>query len=52
MLPGILILTLLYIRGLTEKDLKNVIAFLYNGEVEVAHDELEKFLDVAIGPET
>jgi len=38
---------LLYIRGLKEKDLKNVLEFLYNGEVKVAHDDLDKFLQVA-----
>ena len=38
---------LLYIRGLAEKDLKNVLEFLYNGEVQVAHNELDKFLEVA-----
>ena len=38
---------ILYIRGLSEIDLKNVLEFLYNGEVQVAHEELEKFLEVA-----
>ena len=38
---------ILYIRGLTDKDLKNVIEYVYKGEVQVAENELEKFLEVA-----
>eukprot|EP00092_Neocalanus_flemingeri_P018909 GFUD01020477.1.p1 GENE.GFUD01020477.1~~GFUD01020477.1.p1 ORF type:complete len:277 (+),score=53.72 GFUD01020477.1:45-875(+) len=38
---------LLYIRGLSEQDLNNVLEFLYNGEVQVAHEELDKFLEIA-----
>ena len=37
----------LYIRGLSEKDLKNVVDFVYNGEVQVEQKELSKFIEVA-----
>jgi hypothetical protein len=38
---------LLYIRGLTSKDLANVVEFLYRGEVTVAHEDLDQFLKVS-----
>jgi len=38
---------LLYIRGLSDKDLTNVFEFIYTGEIQVAHEELEKFLQIA-----
>ena len=38
---------LLYIRGLSSKDLANVVEFLYKGEVTVAQENLDKFLKVS-----
>jgi hypothetical protein len=38
---------LLYIRGLTSRDLANVVEFLYKGEVTVAQEDLDKFLKVS-----
>ena len=40
-------LPLLYIRGLTSKDLDNIVDFLYNGETTVEESDLQKFLKVA-----
>merc|ERR1712129_198743 len=38
---------LLYIRGLTNSDLANVVEFLYKGEITVAQNDLDKFLKVS-----
>ena len=38
---------LLYIRGLSSKDLANVVEFLYKGEVTVSQEDLDKFLKVS-----
>jgi len=38
---------LLYIRGLTNKDLTNVLEFLYKGEVVLAYTDVETFLKVS-----
>ncbi len=37
----------IYLRGVSAKDLDNVIDFMYRGEVNVAQDELDAFLAVA-----
>ena len=38
---------LLYLRGISAKDLMHVLDFMYLGEVNVAKEELDKFLEVA-----
>ena len=38
---------LLYLRGICMKDLVNVLNFMYHGEVNVAQDDLNSFLQVA-----
>ena len=38
---------LIYLKGISPKDLKSILDFIYNGEVNVAHDELNKFLEAA-----
>ena len=40
-------LPLLYIRGLTSKDLANIVDFLYNGETTVEESDLQQFLKAA-----
>ena len=37
---------LVYLSGVGIEDLKNVIKFIYSGEVEVEHDHLKQFLEV------
>ena len=37
----------LYLRGISTRDLKHILDFIYHGEVNVAKDELDKFLEVA-----
>ena len=36
-----------YLRGISAKDLKHILDFIYHGEVNVAKDELDRFLEVA-----
>ena len=38
---------LLYMRGLTNSQLNNLLDFIYHGEVNIYEDNLEEFLDVA-----
>jgi len=38
---------LLYLRGVTHKDMSSVLDFMYHGEVNVAQDDLNSFLQVA-----
>jgi hypothetical protein len=38
---------LLYLKGVKYKDLLGIINFMYNGEVNVAQEELKQFLEVA-----
>ena len=37
----------MYLRGISAKDLKHILDFIYHGEVNVAKDDLDKFLEVA-----
>jgi len=37
----------IYLRGIRHQDLKNIIEFIYVGQVNVAHDELDTFLAAA-----
>merc|ERR1711874_556383 len=38
---------LLYLRGVSFSDLESVLAFMYNGEVNIAQEQLNSFLAVA-----
>ena len=38
---------LIYLKGISAHDLKYILDFMYHGEVNVAKDELDKFLEVA-----
>ena len=38
---------LIYLKGISARELKYVLDFIYNGEVNVAQDELDNFLEVA-----
>ena len=38
---------LIYLKGISARELKYVLDFIYHGEVNVAQDELDKFLEVA-----
>lgn len=38
---------LIYLWGVKSRDLHNILSYIYNGQVEVAHQELDSFLDVA-----
>ena len=38
---------LIYLKGISAKELKSVLDFMYHGEVNVAKDELDKFLEAA-----
>jgi hypothetical protein len=38
---------LIYLRGISSQELRYVLDFMYHGEVNVAQDELDKFLEVA-----
>ena len=38
---------LIYIRGISTQDIKNILHFIYNGEVNVARNEVDHFLEVA-----
>ena len=38
---------LIYLRGISAQELKYILDFIYHGEVNVAQDELDKFLEVA-----
>ena len=37
----------IYLRGISAKDLKHILDFIYQGEVNVAKEELNRFLEVA-----
>ena len=37
----------IYLRGIRHEDIKNIIEFIYLGQVNVAHDELDSFLAAA-----
>lgn len=37
----------IYLRGITARDLRNILDFMYNGEVNVAQQDLDAFLAVA-----
>ena len=39
--------TLICLEGLTHEDLKNVLDYMYNGEVQIYQEELDRFLSVA-----
>jgi len=38
---------LIYLRGISAQDMKYILDFMYHGEVNVAQEELDKFLEVA-----
>ena len=38
---------MIYVRGVTAKDLGYIVDFIYNGEVNIHHDDLQHFLSVA-----
>ena len=38
---------LIYLKGISAQDLKYALDFIYHGEVSVAQEELDKFLEVA-----
>ena len=38
---------MLYLRGVTARDMSCVLEFMYHGEVSVAQDDLNTFLQVA-----
>ena len=38
---------LIYLRGISTLDMMYILDFIYQGEVSVAHEELDKFLEVA-----
>ena len=38
---------LIYLWGVKSRDLQNILSYIYNGQVEVAHQELDSFLNVA-----
>ena len=37
----------IYLRGIRYEDMKNIIEFIYLGQVNVAHDDLDSFLSAA-----
>ena len=37
----------IYLRGVKNEDVKNIVEFMYIGEVSVAHEDLDSFLSVA-----
>ena len=37
---------LIYLGGVKSRDLQNILSYIYNGQVQVAHQELDSFLDV------
>ena len=37
---------LIYLGGVKSRDLQNILSYIYNGQVKVAHQELDSFLDV------
>ena len=39
--------TLMCLEGLSKQDLKNVLDYMYNGEVKIYQEELDRFLSVA-----
>ena len=41
---------LIYIRGISTRDMQNLLHFIYNGEVNIAREEVDHFLEVAETP--
>merc|ERR1719189_1778689 len=39
--------TLMCLEGLSKQDLKNVLDYMYNGEIQIYQEELDRFLSVA-----
>ena len=37
----------IYLRGVRHEDIKNILEFMYLGEVNIAHEDLDSFLAVA-----